>query len=147
MDNFRQRSICGRCNDRCERHCNCIRLLVGELMKLLRYLLFVIALLAPSGAWAQIGTPTTLGTASTTSNGATSLNITTTASVSAGQLVGVACFSYSSGSIKQVSNITDNASVGNTYILSSGSSLSAGVTLYYVVIPGTLSNLPSGSVL
>ena len=83
----------------------------GKLMKLLRYLLFVIVLLAPSSALAAIGVPSTLGTANTTTSTATSLSVTTTGAIVAGNLVVVAITNFSRNSAT-VTGVSDGT---NTY--------------------------------
>lgn len=85
-----------------------------------------------SPALAQIGTPTTYGTNSVTGGSATSLVIPFIGAASVGNLVGIACSSYTLTTVKQVTITTDSA--GNTYTLSSGSSKAGGSTLYYSLI-------------
>jgi hypothetical protein len=93
---------------------------VGELMmKLLRHLLLLTALLAPSSAWAQIGSATVVGSQIDTTNTDTSIVIDVSNNVSAGNLIVVGCVNYNDGSI-HVTSVTDNATGGsNTYSASS----------------------------
>jgi hypothetical protein len=74
----------------------------------MRFILALLCcLLAPVSAWAAIGTPSTLGTNSSQS-GVSSITITTTAAITAGNLVVVACEVSGTSTITSVTVGTNN---------------------------------------